>query len=517
MDNMGKNFNNEKEGQIEFFNTYKQYIPSIKNKELNDILQQYSDGIIGGNILEFKLIINDINKVLFQTIKYLSKMRISGISIPKNILLISLNANETYLFNSNDFLEYIEKIYIGASSKDNDNFYTQIEPEKILFNTESGKAKLIKILREDKYTKIHIDENCILGWAKRFYREIPKATKGSFLGSNEDLFKNTGEIRFPSIFKDFIYPYEDNSNEKFKYLMDVLNDKIRKKETGAFYTPIPYCKKAIELVREAIKLVPKGNDYIILDRCAGTGNLEIELNEEELSHCVLSTYEYYEYKVLVERLGDKVRYIIPPFENEIHFKDGFISNADALSEEYIKNEYLQQIINNPKITIILFENPPYRDTTSNTNTSKASKGFTNFVKREMQKDFSGVILNDLSNLFIWSGFKYFLRQPTDSYILFSPVKYFKSCNLVNKYFKNGFLFNRKHFHATPSAISCIWWQNIDKEQEEFNLQIFDIEENIGVKDKQEAINHGKIKDIKNILIKKVHKKFSEVFFDKRKK
>ncbi|WP_341493697.1 hypothetical protein [Mesomycoplasma ovipneumoniae] len=64
--------------------------------------------------------------------------------------------------------------------------------------------------------------------------------------------------------------------------------------------------------RAAISEVPKDNDYIILDRCAGTGNLEKWLTDEELSHVIVSTYEYYEYKVLVELLGDKVRHIIPP-------------------------------------------------------------------------------------------------------------------------------------------------------------------------------------------------------------
>lgn len=62
------------------------------------------------------------------------------------------------------------------------------------------------------------------------------------------------------------------------------------------------------MVRETIARVPQGNDYIILDRCAGTGNLEKRLTDEELSHCIVSTIEYYEYKVLLELLGSKVRY-----------------------------------------------------------------------------------------------------------------------------------------------------------------------------------------------------------------
>ena len=50
-------------------------------------------------------------------------------------------------------------------------------------------------------------------------------------------------------------------------------------------------------------------------------------------------------------------------------------------------------------------------------------------------------LNDLSNAFIWSAFKYYLRQETDSYIVFSPVKYWKSQHLIEKKFLKGFAFN----------------------------------------------------------------------------
>ena len=48
--------------------------------------------------------------------------------------------------------------------------------------------------------------------------------------------------------------------------------RFRKKNLGAFYTHKLYAEKSLELVRAAIARVPTGNDYIILDRCAGTGN-----------------------------------------------------------------------------------------------------------------------------------------------------------------------------------------------------------------------------------------------------
>ena len=74
----------------------------------------------------------------------------------------------------------------------------------------------------------------------------------------------------------------------------------------------------------------------------------------------------------------------------------------------------------------------------------------------MKNEVKGVAKNDLANLFIWSGFEKYLRYETDSYVLFSPVKYFKSQNLVNKNFQKGFIFNRKYFHVGASALSCVF-------------------------------------------------------------
>lgn len=48
-----------------------------------------TDGTWDCNILEFKLKVNDINATLFQVIKYLSKFRIVGHEVPRNIILIA--------------------------------------------------------------------------------------------------------------------------------------------------------------------------------------------------------------------------------------------------------------------------------------------------------------------------------------------------------------------------------------------------------------------------------------------
>jgi hypothetical protein len=138
------------------------------------------------------------------------------------------------------------------------------------------------------------------------------------------------------------------------------------------------------------------------------------------------------------------------------------------------------------------------------------------IKIQMQNDgFGGATPNDLANRFIYSAFKYYLRQETDSYILFSPVKYFKSIGLVNKKFVEGKLLNRKHFHASASSIALIHWQNIDENKAEFTLPAYDIQINEQIAEKQEQVDTGTIKFEKAVVVKKVFKTPIE-YFDKRK-
>ena len=294
--------------------------------------------------------------------------------------------------------------------------------------------------------------------------------------------------------------------------MDKLNDTLQKKNLGAFYTPEPYVQKSLELVRQAIKRVPEGNDYIILDRCAGTGNLEKLMSDEELSHCVLSTVEYYEYKVLLELLGDKVRNIIPPTEKEDTFNMGLVRGADALSEEYINNEIIQNYINNPKVTIILYENPPYAETTSiehqKAGSGKSSSAWKkSFLVNEMKNEARGSSTNDLGNVFIWSAFKYYLRQPTDSYIVYSPVKYWKVQHLINQKFLGGYAFNRKHFHTNIDAmIMCALWskEEIPKDSKKsLDLEAYNIDK------------EGKLLRESDVTVKRIWTIYSQYYFDKR--
>ena len=500
MSNYNLPYKIEREGQMEFFDNY-----GIPYNDDASILVDNTDGVYNGNIFEFKLNISNLNKTLFQAIKYLSRMRVKGESVPATILLIDLNATTVYVYKSKDYFDAIHKIYTGAASKNNEGFVAGEYEMMLDYSDMAQSAQVKKILKgrkinpDEMYMPIDVDENCIVGWAERYYREKPKASKGDFIGDDTGTaVKVTGEIRDPRHFKGLINPYTGKSNEKFKYLMDCLNDRLSKKDLGAFYTPIPYAKKAAELVQMAVDRVPEGNDYIILDRCAGTGNLEAALvgltdknGNDLIEHCVVSTYEYYEYKVLSECLGDKVRDIIPPSEANVVYENGKVANADAMSREFIENPIIRHYVDDPKCTIILFENPPYSDSsaitfneggdiTKRAKTEKTDKFVVNEFKK---KALAGLneqrsAARESANLFIWSGFWYFLRQPTDSFVVFSPVKYFKNVGLPKKKMLQGFAFNRKWFHANDSVTSCVLWSyEDDKTTSDWTLSVYDITSN----------------------------------------
>ncbi len=501
-------YSTEREGQISF---YERFLPRINSEiTLEDILSDNNDGVLNGNLIEFKNKTTNLNEHLFQCIKYLSARRIKGKPVPANILIVDLNCDIAWCYKSEPYLEAIEKVYTGGASKNNLGFIGELPHKTLHYGDNNLDAEtLISVLKENSFIKIHIDENCIVGWAVSYYKAVPNARKEDFIGDDTGAHKTIGEIRKPKVFADYIFPYTGETNVKFKYLMDKLNDTLMKKNTGAFYTHSLYAEKSLELVRKAIKRVPKGNDYIILDRCAGTGNLEAGLTDEELSHCIVSTIEYYEYKVLQELIGDKVRHVIPPIETVDTFNAGFVTGADALSKEYIENPIIKRYIDDPRCTVILFENPPYAETTSaehqKTGKSKESSAWKkSFVSTEMRKSIKGFALNDLGNAFIWSGFKYFLRQPTDSYVVYSPVKYWKVQHLVDFEFGGGYAFNRRHFHTNIDAcIMCALWHNISADNENLTIEAFDIGKDC------------KLESCGDLHVKKVHKIYNQAYYDKR--
>lgn len=102
-------YNNELEGQYKF---YQDYLPRVDSSlSISSIQNDYNDGVVNGNIIEFKLHIENLNAVLFQVLKYLSSMRIKGKFIPKNIIIVSLNEDRAFIYDSGKYLSDIEKVY----------------------------------------------------------------------------------------------------------------------------------------------------------------------------------------------------------------------------------------------------------------------------------------------------------------------------------------------------------------------------------------------------------------------
>lgn len=243
--------------------------------------------------------------------------------------------------------------------------------------------------------------------------------------------------------------------------------------------------------------------------------MEQEFDDELLSHTIISTYELKEWMVLKDRLGGRVRYIIPPIPKDKNKlpnlnDEGFLSGANALSKDLINHPEIRKYLDNPKCAVILYENPPYAETTSiefqkKKKGKESSSWKQNFVINEMKKEVKGAATNDLANAFIWSAFKYFLRDKLDSYIVFSPIKYYKSQHLISKKFMDGYALNRRHFHApTDACVSLIWWANEnDTKSTEISLKAMDI------------INH-QLENQGKMAVKKVYSLLSEKFYDRRK-
>ena len=529
------NYDYELPEQVEF---YDKYLPLINSSlTADDIRVRSTDGLIGDLLLEFKPSIKDLNAVLFQAIKYLSHFRLNGQAVPSNILLISYDDGTAYYYKADDYLADIEKVYTRAASKDVTGQFVAGDPQSIWHYGDDAvdDDSMLQLMKNaykrdqngnQQWVAVHIDTDDIIGWATTYYKENKGARKADFLGDSTII----GEIRQPRKLKGRILPYTGKDNAAFQYIMDKLNDYVERADLGAFYTPMPYATKSNELVYDAIRRfqLSDNNDYIILDRCAGTGNLESTLNDnvpddiidkDILSHVIVNTYEFFEYKVLKQRLGDQVRNIIPPVAN---FTDGTVEGSDALSQEFVENPIIKQYVDNPKCTVIIYENPPFAETTSiehqkrHSGKSSSKKWKYNYVTMQSKQELKGARSNDMSNVFIWSAFHYYLRQPTDSAVIFSPLKYWK---LGEDWFgfkaEKAFAFNRKYFHAVRQMVNgCVLWVNeqansTDNGGESLKLTAYDIID-------AQAPNYdtGELAVIdENVVAKRIHSNFSQSYYD----
>lgn len=399
-----------------------------------------TDGRVKGTLFEFKLDDNNHDVVYKnQCIRYLKAYNSSAKDIPARTVVVTLNSREYTVYNN-------------ASRK------------SVKRREKYSDAKELEKFIVDEYVKGFIDEYSIVAYNDRFYSEM--------IGQDKELFLE--ELRSPKVLNIQPFDLRAEANEKLcASILDCLGGTALKKRLGAFFTPDRYVQVATEYVRNAIRQVPKGNDYVIIDRAAGSGNLFKFFTNEELSHCILNTYVYSEWTTLKGLYADRVRYIVP-HTSKTRQSDGTLEEGDALSEKFVNDVMIRKYVDDPKCTVILLENPPYSEPGSKYQQVDGSANRTkgSFVNVEMKKDLKvkGRASTDLSNQFIWSGFEYYLKKTGDRYIVFAPIKYWKTQGLCDKVFVEGYLCNKKFFHASESSISLIHWQNIDKSTDAILLQ-----------------------------------------------
>ena len=376
--------------------------------------------------------------------RYIRAYNARGLSLPKYGVYIVTESQKYTVFNL-EYETYCEDAVICS------NLDLVVDLERRASNADSW-------INNTETQKGWIDENSIVA-----YNDIYFSSRGKSRKKKDDFI---AELANPTILN--IKPYEwQPDGDMERKLLDCLGSAELKKRLGAFFTPEYAAIQSTKYVRNIIRNLSEDEDYVIIDRCCGSGNLEQFFTEEELSHCILSTMVFAEKTTLKGLYEGKVKAILPL--DETTDSDGCMPSGDALSEEF--NDGLSTVLEicrrdaesrGKKLVVIGLENPPYSEshdkTTSNTS--------DNFITREMKKEVKGRATNDLANKFIWSGFNWFF----DYYVVYSPIKYWKSQHLVDKKFLEGSIVNRADFHATEGGISVIAWKNEDVDNEHIILQ-----------------------------------------------
>ncbi|MDR3185378.1 MAG: hypothetical protein LBU04_00990 [Christensenellaceae bacterium] len=416
------------------------------------IIPDYSgntDGIVFGTMFEFK---NEFGtetrkeSIDEQCTRYYNKLNALAMNLPSKLLQISFNDKKFKLYSMSKYF---------------------LETEGTWTNPNDFKI----FLSNEKYEKGWICKESITAYNLKYCLLSNKKTISKHDIINE--FKNPHVLYI----NPFAYEHQiDQEKDTCKndawltFNMNMLGSDDLKKRYGAFFTPDKYVIISTKMLRMEIEKINKSDDvqdYIIIDRCAGTGNLEKFLKEDELQHCVLNTLDYLERDTLIKLYDNRVRMILPSELSSLDKTTGMITDGDALSEKfynfcfqpdkirfivskdsYEKSLELNKWLTDPKIKIIMLENPPFRDNTSNQ--SKSTKQEKTFIEKQMiANKFTAQESREISNQFLWSAFNHF---NISKYILFAPPTYVKVRNLIKANVDNSYLCNRLHFNASESSI-----------------------------------------------------------------
>lgn len=387
-----------------------------------------SDGIVGNVLIECKLNENEGGglKKAYQELYDIvpNRLKAKGEKLPYYRIYVEL---ETFLVEVYDcYCNLIEKF----------DWYDEAQKFEHYFNDK--KCVYEYDLLDDNVDIVEVIQN--------IYKVFPIKTK---MEAYNHLSKGIHGWFKPFDFKNFNINRLILNNDK-------MNEKYVQKLEGAFFTPPQYVKVSTQYVMNAINQSKKDgyDDYVIIDRCAGVGNLESQFESHVYPHLILGTINE------AEAFTANIRF------NEL----SDITVIDALTKkgvDHYKNEIENYIKKNnvKKLAIIFLENPPYAQLNSNKDGGANYKAKANYnktwVHEQMEKGGQ-----DLDEQFVFSAFKYYNVY---SYIHYGPIKIWKTNHLIDKEVRECYLCNRKFFNATEAAIALIHWSNKDKKNDELDF------------------------------------------------
>ncbi|MDD1359391.1 hypothetical protein [Metamycoplasma hyosynoviae] len=447
---------------------------------------------------------------------YLKKFNDEGtIKIPGWICIVTFNAKKYWLIAASDYKEYIYEDHPNINE-------IPSKAKAINFKTEptiSGQEwidllDLIKKVKSNDFikTKLNIknfnkindyfydktDTNNSKSDSKYLIRDLVKGVnidyciKKSGLDEKENikidkLKKSISKINEEKKILDWIEPiFINDMQEIISTKWDHVGGKQSRKDRGAFFTPPQYVKKIQEFLKNSIKEC-ENKLYLIIDRCAGSRNLEMGLDDEILKNTILNTYEFCEWVHLGYSFNSKCKKIKPPYTNakltDIYSDEDLMGCSNALEEDF--NIWLSKYLNdwrnkNPNGKVIFLENPPFRDETANSH-GRGHAVTQNYIIKIATKKYGVSKLNirDISHQFIWSAIELFLKE-NDEYCLISPIKYWK-WNNINFEFVEGFLSNRKFYNATNGGLPIIRWRKNSNFSKSITLQTDIPNKNVTIK------------------------------------
>ncbi len=306
----------------------------------------------------------------------------------------------------------------------------------------------------------------------------------------EDNNKKTQEIPI-EVYKHFwgMYEYVSDSetitgiHSKF----DRLNDDSARRYEGEFYTPLHFAQKSIHYLDSVLgKNWSTSGKYRIWDMAAGTGNLEYHLPAKSYQYLYLST--------LHSSDVDHLKKIFPKstcFQYDYLNDDvGNLFSNLPFSNEWKIPENLQSDLKNPKITWIVFINPPFA-TAQNAKQKDSKTGVSKTaIEKVMDREEIGHTKRELFAQFM---FRIVNELPQNTYLaMYSKLKYLNAPDSIkyrDKYFnfhyEKGFLFKSTNFHGVKGKYPIgflIWNLNKPRNQTSVEIDISDDDaKTIGVK------------------------------------